>query len=82
MLGHVLYKGEEAALGVVPRIRTQLLVVRLQALDHAGDAELVVSLGTVQGPGWNINQPIDVSVTLVIMLQKAIMKLLDYATNN
>jgi len=73
VLGHVLYEGEEAALGVVPRVRTQLLVVRLQALDHAGDAKLIVTLGTVQGPGWNINQQIHVSVTLVFLLQKAIM---------
>lgn len=30
---------------------SNLLVVGLQALDHAGDAKVIVSLGTIQGTG-------------------------------
>ena len=48
VLCQVLDEGEEAPLGVEPRIRAQLLVVRLQRFDHPGDAELVVALGAVQ----------------------------------
>ena len=48
VFGHVLYEGEEAAFGVEPRVRAQLLLVRLQRLDDARDAELVVTLRTIQ----------------------------------
>lgn len=49
VLRQVLHQGQEAALGVVPRVRVELLVVRLQRLDDARDAELEVALRTVQG---------------------------------
>ena len=48
VLGHVLGQREEAALGVVPGVRVELLVVRVQRLDDARDAELEVALGAVQ----------------------------------
>ena len=50
VLGEVLDEGEEAPLGVEPRVRAQLLVVRLEGLDHPRDAELVVSLGAIERP--------------------------------
>ena len=49
MLGHVLEKSEEAALGVEPRVGAELLLVRLQALHDARNAEFVVAFGAVQG---------------------------------
>lgn len=48
VFGHVLNQGQEAALGVVPRVRPQFLVVRLQGFNHAGNSKLIVTLGAVQ----------------------------------
>ncbi len=50
MFGHVLDEAEEAALRVEPRVRAQLLLVRLQRLDNARDAKLVVPLRAIQCP--------------------------------
>ena len=50
VLGKVLYEGEEAPLGVVPRVRAELLLERLQALDHARYPKLIVPFGAVQSP--------------------------------
>lgn len=50
VLGHVLNEGEEAALGIEPGVRAQLLVVGLQALYHTRNAKLVVPLRAVQCP--------------------------------
>ena len=44
VLGEALNEREEAALGVEPGVSLQLLVVRLEALDDAADAKLVVGL--------------------------------------
>ena len=54
VLRHVLDERQEAALGVEPRVGAELLLVRLQRLDHARYAELVVALGAVQGPAITI----------------------------
>ena len=51
VLGHVLDEGQEAAFGIEPRVGAELLLVWLQRLDHARDAELVVTLCAVQGAG-------------------------------
>lgn len=48
VLGHVLNQGQEAALGVVPRVRPQFLVVGLQGFNHAGNSKLIVTLGAIQ----------------------------------
>jgi hypothetical protein len=48
VLGQVLHQGEEATLGVEPRVSAQLFAVGLQRLDDSADAELVVALGAVQ----------------------------------
>lgn len=48
VFGHVLNQGQEAALGVVPRVRPQFLVVRLQGFNHAGNSKLIVTLGAIQ----------------------------------
>lgn len=48
VFGHVLNQGQEAALGVVPRVRPQFLVVGLQGFNHAGNSKLIVTLGAVQ----------------------------------
>ncbi len=44
VLGHILQQRQQAAFGVEPRVGAQFLVERLQALDDARHAELVVSL--------------------------------------
>mmetsp|Transcript_118046 Transcript_118046/g.376387 ORF Transcript_118046/g.376387 Transcript_118046/m.376387 type:complete len:416 (-) Transcript_118046:800-2047(-) len=50
---HVLAQGltqrQEAALRVVPRVHTNLALVRLQGLHDSADAELEVALGAIQG---------------------------------
>ena len=48
VLCHVLNERQEAALGVVPRVRSQLLLVRLEALDDSRNSELVVAFCAVQ----------------------------------
>jgi len=48
VLGEVLDEREEAPLGVEPGVRLDLLVVRLQGLNDAADAELEVALGAVE----------------------------------
>lgn len=48
MFGHVLDQRQEAALGVVPRVRPEFLVVGLQGFNHAGNSELIVTLGAIQ----------------------------------
>lgn len=48
VFGHVLDQRQEAALGVVPRVRPQFLVVGLQGFNHAGNSELIVTLGAIQ----------------------------------
>lgn len=53
MFGHVLDQGQEAALGVVPRVRPQFLVVGLQGFNHAGNSELIVTLGAIQSSKKN-----------------------------
>mmetsp|Transcript_20412 Transcript_20412/g.33105 ORF Transcript_20412/g.33105 Transcript_20412/m.33105 type:complete len:259 (+) Transcript_20412:475-1251(+) len=55
VLGQVLDEGEEAALGVEPGVRLELLVVRLERLDDARDAELEVALGAVQGADHQVD---------------------------
>lgn len=50
MFGHVLNQRQETPLGVKPGIGSQLFVVWVQALDHTGNAKLVVTLCTIQGP--------------------------------
>ena len=49
VLGHVLNERQEATFRVEPRVGAKFLLVRLQALDHAGDAKFVVAFGAVQG---------------------------------
>lgn len=48
VFGHVLNQGQEAALGVVPRVRPQFLVVGLQGFNYARNSKLIVTLGAVQ----------------------------------
>mmetsp|Transcript_18928 Transcript_18928/g.39404 ORF Transcript_18928/g.39404 Transcript_18928/m.39404 type:complete len:274 (+) Transcript_18928:24-845(+) len=48
LLGHGLCKSQEAPLAVVPRVGSELPLVRLQALANPADAKLEVALGTVQ----------------------------------
>ena len=55
MLAEVLHEAEEAPLGVEPGVGAELLVVRLQGLDHAADPELVVPLGAVQRPDHQVH---------------------------
>ena len=58
VFGHVLNQRQEASLGIVPRVRSQFLVVRLQRFDHAGNTELVVTLGAVQSSKKKIKKKI------------------------
>ena len=48
VLGHVLDERQEATFRVEPRVGAEFLLVRLQALDHAGDAKFVVAFGAVE----------------------------------
>ena len=74
MLGQILHEAEEAPLGVEPGVGAELLVVRLQGLDHATDAELVVALGAVQGPDHQVDDaevehlPVRVLVSQLLLL--------------
>lgn len=48
MFSHVLNERQETPLCVVPGIWSELSLIRLQALNHSGYAELIVTLSTVQ----------------------------------
>ena len=50
MLRHVLDEREEAPLGVVPRLRAESHLVRLETLDDPRYSELVVALGAIESP--------------------------------
>lgn len=55
MFGHVLNQGQEATLGIVPSIGTQLLVVWFQALYHTRNTKLIVAFGTIKSSKNNNN---------------------------
>ena len=48
MFGHVLEQSQKASLRIEPSVRTELLLVRLQALHNTRNTEFVVALGTIQ----------------------------------
>ena len=48
LLGGGVGESEEAPLGVVPRVRGQLLRKRIETLEHAVNTEIEVALGAVQ----------------------------------
>jgi len=49
VLGQSLDQAEKTALGIEPGVSSELLLEGFQTLDDTGDAEVVVSLGTVEG---------------------------------
>ena len=55
VVGQRLREREETALGVVPRVRAELLVVRLERLHDPGNPELEVALGAVEGANHQID---------------------------
>ena len=49
MLGQSLDQAKKTALGIEPGVSAELLLEGFQTLDDTGDAEVVVTLGTVEG---------------------------------
>jgi len=79
VLGQVLHQAEKAALGVEPGVRAQLLVVRLQRLDDAADAELVVALGAVQRPDDEVDDAEVEDLPVRVVVGHVLLLLLDLA---
>ncbi len=79
MLGQVLHQAQEAALRVEPGVRAQLLVVRLQGLDDAADAELVVALRAVQRTDDQVDDAQVEDLAIRIVISHMLLLLLDLA---
>ena len=55
VLGQSLYQAEEAALGVEPSVRSQLLLEGLQTLHNSRDTEGIVTLRAIKGTDHQVN---------------------------
>ena len=77
VLGEVLEEGEEAPLGVEPRFHAQLALVRLEGLDDAGDAEVEVGLGAVEGADDDVDDAQVEDLPVRVLVRHPLLLLLD-----